>query len=217
MRFKYLVLFLLGPLWLWSQNSKKQEPVTPYQLPDFSPGVLFYTNQTTQNVYLNYHKATEQIVLDHASTKLPIEDITNLDSVKIGGHIFIKSDDRWLEQLLSPPNQLLVRHRATVQLESKEGAFGTKSQSTNIDRVLLGDQVAGNYDLRWSDEYRFISHTETWFVKDGVLQKANGVGQIGSIFPEIKKEIKKFVSSEKIDFDDVMDIKKVIMFCRGQE
>lgn len=216
-KLKFSFSFLLMPLCLWSQDEKRKELVSPYLLADFSSGILYFAGRTTQTVSLNYHKVSEQLVMAHLNSKLPIEDITTLDSATIGAHTFVKSDGRLLEQLIASPNQLLVRHRATVQLEAKEGAFGTKSQSTNVDRVVLGQEVAGNYDLRWSDEYRFVAHTEVWFVRDGVLHKANNAGQVGSIFPEIRKEIKNFVAAQNIDFDNSRDIRKVFLFCLDQE
>ena len=193
--------------------SQTTEPNTPYLFPVFLPGTIYFTQSDPKEVILNYHMLKQQMVVAQSHVNIPITDISAIDSVLVGKQIFIKKSGQWREQLIPPPHQLVVGHHASLQLEAKEGAYGTKSHSIQVDQMFFGDEVAGNYDLLWSDEYKFVVRREYFFLRDGQMKKTNNMKQIIKLFPNHKKSIKDYAASRKVDFKQPDQVRLLFSFC----
>ncbi|NND33189.1 MAG: hypothetical protein HKN76_11415 [Saprospiraceae bacterium] len=186
---------------------------TPYLFAEFTTGTLFYSENRHSEVLLNYHRIKDQMVVAQVNARIPIDDIERLDSVRIDGHVFIKKEGSWLEIRRSKKHDLLIKHHATMQIEAKEGAFGTKSHSTQVNQVAFGDQVAGNYDLIWSEEYKFLPRNEYFFITNAGLHKANNLSQVAKIFAKHKKAIKNYALNMKVDFKSPDQVHQLFLFC----
>ena len=153
------------------------------------------------------------MVMELREHKVPINDIETVDSIVLQTSSFIKIDEKFYEQLLATPMQLLIQHKSTSQATAKTGAYGSKAHTGGVVTPLTYEKPIKFYELNWEDHQSVIDRTEYW-VKDGdQWHKANTAKQLASIFPEKKKALRSFISENKLRFDRPSDIKKALLYC----
>ena len=189
---------------------------SPYLFPEFMTGTLFYQSAPSKDAKLNYHTLGEEMILEHRNLKVPINDMEGLDSIHLDDRTFIRREGKFFELLISHPDELVVQHRSSSQLEARTGAYGSKSHTSQIVTMLDEVRQPDFYDLEWKGEYEIVNRMAFWLRQDGAPQKASNLKQIGQIFPEKKKALRKFAAEHKIDFLKPEDVKKLVLFCLEQ-
>ncbi len=215
MRWYGCILFIMISSVALTQESAEGLP-TPYLNDTFQQGTLYYRETDPQTAELNYHKVSEEMVMKLREHKVPINDIEAVDSIRLGNALFVRIEDQFYEQLLSSPMQLLIRHRATSQQATKTGAYGTKAHTGGVATPLNIEERYDYYALVWAEHKVVIDRPEYFIRENDTFHKANNAKQFLSIFPDRKKEFKKLLSENKINFEQPQDIKRALLLCLSQ-
>ena len=201
----------VAALKLEAQSSEFSKP-SPYLIPDFESGILYYQQTEPQTAELNYHKISEEMVIKHRDLMVPINDIQTVDSIRLANRLFIKKNDKFYELLSNAAMQLLVQHRATSQRAAKTGAYGSKAHTGGVASPLEIDKTIDFYALHWPDQQDIVNRTEYWVVDGETWHKANSLKQWIAIFPDKKKQIRSFVSEHGLKVQSTADMKKILDF-----
>ncbi len=210
----FLCCYLATANLLFSQKEAGDKP-SPYLFPEFQEGTLFYRSTTPQTAALNYHKISQEMVMKLREHMVPINDIETVDSIHLDAATFVRIDDRFYEQLAAAEMQLLVQHRSTSQEATKTGAYGQTAHTGGVEVHGAIEKRIEFYALHWEDHKNIIDRTEYW-VKDGdKWHKANNFKQLANIFTDKKKQLKTFVSENKLRLDRPADLARAFKFCVG--
>lgn len=195
--------------------SQGQHP-RPYLLDSFVDGTFFYQSAPPRTAKFNYHLVGQEIVMDFENKKVPVNNFPNLDSIHIGDRNFILVDGKAYEELIGQPTRLLVDHKYTSQIEANEGAYGTKSHAASV--VVADQRIRPNdfYALEWNEGYELVNRTEYYIVEGDNWSKFNSPNQLGQIFKDRKKEIKKYASENNVDLHNTDQVKAMVLFAMGK-
>lgn len=186
--------------------------ISPYLLDSFIEGSLYYKGKPPRVAQFNYHLVGQEIVMDFNEKKVPVNNFPNLDSVRIGDHLFCLKDGRSYELLIPGSVELLLDYRFTSQQEANEGLYGTKSHTQGV--VVANKTLKRNdyYSLHWNEGYELVNRSEFYISENGTSSKFGNANQLGQIFKSKKKQIKEFSNQEKIDFAKSEDVIKIVRF-----
>ncbi len=187
-----------------------QKLETPYLLDSFSLGAIYYKTGENREASLNFHRVTQEVVIEFNEKRVPIPDFSKMDSVDMDGHVFVFAEGRPMEILLYNPVSLYADHKCTSQLMPNAGAFGVKSHSTKV--VTEKRERVGVYTWQLDNGYEIKDRTVFWLVLDDQWNKFGNVKQLGQLFSAKKKLLKKYADEHDIDFGNSADVREIVSF-----
>ena len=224
--FVLLMLFFSG--WVFAQErqlieassgedlSSKVSTNMRYLLPDFTDGQVFFKNSFLSTGKLNYNVLVgEMQFLENDEVRaLETKDIS---VVKIDDRLFFPyRGNEFSEELLSAyPYKLRVRSKGNISPFAKKGAYGTTSSTSSITSYSsISSQDGQMYNLSVEEDVLVSVRYFYYLVGENgkYLQIAN-TKTFTKQFPAFSKQIEAFVKENKIRFDNVDDLKKLLVYC----
>ena len=184
--------------------SKKDWNSVIYRLPEFQSGKVTFKDGTSTSDYpvLNYNINIEKIVVAESKDTVNLKNSINVKSITIGDHVFINNSPKgFVEKLNQTPVALGVRPLLKVMYEN-----------TNGERFAATDWElpTSKYDRLYTvqEEYYFIDKKENVF-------RAT-LPSIKKIYKPSKKEVRKYVKQNKIDFNKKDNLLQLLDFCKDK-
>ena len=184
-----------------------------YMFKGFIPGIVKKKNGERISALLNYNTLTEEMIFTKDTVKYALAQLEDIDTVYLAGKVFVPYNDIFFEKATSTPVALYIEHKTTILPPGKDLGYGSKTQLgsiTNATQIRNGNR---EFNLKLPDDYKLVSRTTYWVIKDGKYVQVNNIRKVQGIFPARADAIKSFVKQHNIKMSNADDMIKLIEFC----
>lgn len=205
------ILLLCLSLASLAQNSSMQakfEATLPdsvkYVMPAFRPGRVVYKNGEYSNGVFNISTIDQSLRFMQDGQELAVADLDDVDRVTIGGVLFFRQQNGFFGIVEQAGDVCLCVERRMLFDDTKSGAYGRRSSTTNIKEMqsLHSDQGV-DFDL--SGEVRYTIQERALLYRNGKMYYP-GKRQFIKLFPDKKDTIEAWTGDNKLDQDDYNSI-----------
>lgn len=220
---KYLLINILATLvmgitWLNLSAQTKPDGTAPqFLFPEFIKGEIRLKNGKSQFAQLNYNTISERIVFKQDEKIFDLINVENIDTVYILKSKFIPSGSKfYYELLLNSKVPLFVEHKGKLLPPGKPGAYGTTSQVSSSTYLSSTQLQSGYYNLKLPEDYDVKVDPVFWIKKDSSMVSFISEKQFLKIFPESEAELKRFIRQDRIKFDRIHDVIRLLTWMNMQ-
>lgn len=206
---------------------KTADPRVVYLYDEFQRGTVYFSRGTTSQMRLNYRLLVDDMVMmnESGNTRSLIRGAA-FDSIRIQEKLFIfHRTYGYLEKVSNDSNNVFIKYQSTHSMEEIiPGAYGQSPASSSTQRVNLisssdtGGRGPSGRDLRLENlsgaEMEIVITRRPVLVietDDGYLAFTTR-RQLTRVFPDYRREIRNFVRSNSISFDEREDLIKLGRF-----
>lgn len=183
---------LAGTTFSWGQEGKH------FVFPEYQKGTIVYKNKKTNQVELNYNKATEEMVYTGSDgRKMALYPIGQIDTIYFGKRRFVPLENHFEEVLLSGKYVLYATYRCRLSIGAQNIGYGSSS-TTAIDNISSLNTGGEMYQLKLPENYKVEPYTLYTLEVDGRREHFRKIKEVAKIFPERKKEIMSFLKKNKL-------------------
>lgn len=191
-----------------------QKP-TVYLFPEFTKGTVYLKNFTRTTLPMNYDAANKKLCYQQDGVMMELEDNANVDSLVIGGRLFIPYRQRFLEYVpLADNHSLLVDWNLIEKYTGLRQGTGLNPHSiANVQAVNVGALYARQPDgevdnniivTASNNEYTFIYHDKRITFRDRKSLLKH--------LPAHKEEVREFISNHHIGPDNLDEAIQVVEY-----
>lgn len=199
-----------------------------YLYPNFIQGNVHFNTGEVSTAFMNYNILLNEIhfitrrELDALNLETERDFLNNsqslvlddIDFVVIGADVFVNTPRGIMVLVVNHDTQLLQNNKITMQGNTRVGAYGQVGTSAAINAP---DKVPSKYDSHGDPRQlqvatQYTREEEYFLYRDGRLLQASRRG-FERVFPNIRSEIRKFVSDNNTSFTERDDLKKLLVFC----
>ncbi|MCK9626475.1 MAG: hypothetical protein M0R23_08475 [Bacteroidales bacterium] len=184
-----------------------------YVMKDFSDGNVIFQNGEMSKGLLNICVIDQTLrFLSPEGEILKVNNENTVSSVSIKGRSFLKNRSLYIELLeMSDDIVLGVARKITFLEQEKEGAYGKASPTTSVSTMTTysdgGRTVNLGEDIVTPFRYKEIPY----LYKNGIFYVAKKK-YFQKFFPEKKKKIESYINENKVNFDEMEDVKALFLF-----
>lgn len=183
-----------------------------YYLPEFLDGRIIYKDGQFSTGKFNISTLDQTLrYVDNDGNIMGIADNASVDRASIGGMLFLKYRTYYLAFTLEVDGIYLCASRRLVFEDSKKGAFGLESSTTNIKEVKLVEGSGGKvFDLNGNPAYTVRKYP--YIYKNNVAY-APTKRLLLRFFKDKAGKINAYLENHKVnfnDFDQVYDLMSAI-------
>jgi hypothetical protein len=182
-----------------------------YRYPEFIPGRIFITNGLYRDakMNLNFLNGEMEYLIDRDT--LIITNKRDLEIITVAQDTFY-FDKNYLEQISTGPVKVAMKEYIKVKEKQKQDSYGTASSgSASTSYGSLPAQ--GNFFKLSSNTDLYLQRTLEFYLSD---KKGGFVPftkkNLLRLYPKQKDDIKAYLKSDKIKYDDRDDILKLAEF-----
>jgi len=197
------------------------EVLTPekiYQYPKFLHGKIIFKDQTSTEASLNYNYLNSEIeFIDQTNDTLAIakHQMVNIQRIEVNKDTFYY-DNGYLQQVLEIPQGKLAKREMLIILnKEKPGAFDRSTSTTGAEamttfRDYYGSDNAATLRIR---ENITLGYKNQFFFGDNYYSflPANKKNLL-KVFPSRKEIINNYLRENNVDFRNIDDLKKLLLF-----
>ena len=189
-----------------------------YVYPEFRQGVAYLRNGEVSRAWFNYSP-----MLDEMHYKLSgdgeVQALSNgadVGFIKIGNDAFYYAGKMSFAQLVVYDDDAVLcyrRHTRISQDDGNFGAYGTSTETVSASRIQSVAFTPGIKDL---DNYRDLKYeveNDYIMLVDGKPIVIRSAKAFEKAFPKLKKKIKEYLSTNKVNFKKGDDIVALMEFC----
>lgn len=200
-----------------SAQTKPDGSAPQFLFPEFVKGEIRLKNGKSQFALLNYNTVSEQVVFRQDEKIFDLINVENIDTVYIYKSKFIPSEKNFYrELLLNGSVPLFVEHKGSLLPPAKPGAYGTTSQVSSSTYLSSTQLQSGYYNLKLPQDYDVKVEPVFWVFKDGSMASFISEKQFLKIFPASAEELKKYIRQDRIKFDRIQDVVKLLTWMNMQ-
>jgi len=188
-----------------------------YRFPSFKDGIVTFRNGNTAAGKMNYNIYLSLIqFVDAKGDTLAISNPETIDSVSIDSNLFYYNKG-YFQVVASYENCKLVMKQKIDFRPVKIGPFGIQANGTSgLSYESLSNSHVINSRLLLNEDIIVIRQNIYYlFYKKYREEKANRQGFLAA-FPALGSQIETFIKANKINFQNLEDLKKLAAFCSGQ-
>lgn len=178
-----------------------------YVLPQFAPGQVVYKDGTYSAGKFNISTIDQSIrFIDRDGSEKALVDGSNVDRVTIGGVLFLKNLDFFvgIDRAVGPVYLCVCRKMKFD--ESKAGAFGQKSETTNIKEINTVTANGILYKLGQDAAYEIV---EIPYLLKGKNVYPITRSTLFRAFPDKKEFIKTYLKEHSVNLSGYSDVSKL--------
>jgi hypothetical protein len=184
-----------------------------FLFPEFSLGIVKMKNGKSQTTSLNYNTVSERMVYDRSGQIYDIMNPEQIDTVILSERKFIPYGKIFNEVLLIARISLFVEFKGELIPPGAPAGYGGTSQVSNTKYVSSVQLSGGYYNLKLPSDYLVKVDPVYWIRKDSLMSSFVSERQFLKIFPDKESELKHFIKQNKIRFEQVPDLIRLIGFC----
>ena len=189
-----------------------------YVYPHFQNGRVFFINKGITPGKLNYSRVNGEILFNNNGQILALNKLETVEKVTIAKDTFLVSPLGGFVKQISvyPAVSLVQASRVRFLDRERKVAFGNHS-SISSARGVVTLPGTDNNDLRTKvDENLSFVLTDTYYL----LTPSKRLIELNEkdfllAYPNHKKQLKAYMSNTKIDFNDLEDLNKLLLFAQS--
>lgn len=205
-------------------------PRVIYLFPEFMPAVIYYPEQYAE-MNINYRLLMDEIIaLDERGETKALATREKFDSIIINNDMRLVFHHRfgYLEKPPAQNKRFFIKHQSTYTMnEIVPGAYGQASPTSSAQSVNI---LAGreNFSVGSRGERLRLENTTGNEVQVNIVARPtlgliinnefniiNSRRDLNRLFPDHRSEIRSFLRSERISFDERLDLLKLVEFLDG--
>ena len=181
-----------------------------YVVPAFQRGRVVYKNGEFANGDLNISIIDQSLRFRDASGKiLSVDDNQAVDRVTIGPLLFLHLGKDYAGVVATQGDVILcVVRKLEFERDVKTGAYGQKSETTNIGRIGSMYESGGIYDINLQAGYK-IKETPVLVKKN--RHYAFSRKSLEKLFPDKKAAIADYLRDNSVNFDSAADAEALFL------
>ncbi len=201
-----------------------------YLFSDFMPAVIYYPGEYAQ-MNINYRLLMDEIIaLDERGETKALTTREKFDSIVVNNDMRLVFHNRfgYLEKPPARNKRFFIKHQSTYTMnEIVPGAYGQASPTSSAQsvNVLAGRE---NFSVASRGERLRLENTTGNEVQVNIVARPtlgliinndfniiNSRRDLNRLFPDHRSEIRSFLRSERISFDERLDLLKLVEFLDG--
>lgn len=210
-----LVMLLSGKHMVNAQISVSDN-IPQYLFNRFAEGIVVKKGGDKIVTPLNYNIVTEEMIFIDDGRYLALGNLSSIDTVYLNDMIFIPSQDAFYELAVIGKIKLLVQFLGTVRVEGEDIGYGITSKTSRVTTLETLTNSGVIYDMDLPDNLE-VSRKITYYIeKDGERERFINERAFLRIFRDRKKELKKYIDEEDIDFDNYNDVVSLVKYMNNK-
>lgn len=209
-----MTILLSGLIFQINAQTDQMENLAQYLFPQFSKGIVKMKTGKDLSLNLNYNIVTEKMVFIQKEQVFDLVNAETVDTIKVNNKLFIPKGKIFLEVLSEGEGVLYLQHKASIVDPGKPAAYGGTSQtssSISLTRLEMGGSM---YNMKLPDNVIVKSEPVYWIIPSDKDYSFTNERQFLKIFKEKESEIKKYIKTNDIKFDDPSKVFMLFNYCR---
>lgn len=189
-------------------------------LPEAVESVV-YTDGKSETRNLNYNILYDHFFYSDRRGRTLWLGPRDVDSVRLGDSLFRSFEDEGFFVVVPGIPELLVRHNIDISTETlTRGAYGTTNETASIEvlrAITTASGANGSMHTAYLEnpggqELRITLKREEKFyvLKEGEVLDASNRRALQRAFPEHRREIRRYVRNNDIDFESLEDLSGIL-------
>lgn len=183
---------------------------------DFTNGSVLFKDGTKTAAMLNYDTFEEQMIFKNGNEIMALASPELISSIKINDHVFEWLEgDIFLEKIDNPSVLIYKRNRNQLMSKGKGTAFGGVSNTSSVQPVnnlprgydKQGTELSVNEDFELMPDNVYYTKGKTGF------RSLASSKQFCKAFGGDKKDVTKYIQTNKMNLQNVDDVLQVIEYC----
>ncbi|XOV91994.1 MAG: hypothetical protein ACFHWX_17515 [Bacteroidota bacterium] len=202
---RFSLLLSLTLFTLLSISQQRREVIDQHLFPQFAKGVILFKNGVKREVFINYNKITEELLVANGSVSIALPNTENetIDTIYADGRKFVRLENKFLEVKYHSPSTTLF-----VEFKCKTITY------TSTQYLNYGDQT-DNYkteDRLGTKNYNAEPFVVYWIKADQTLFKVLRLKDLMKAFEKKKPLYKTYLKQHEVDFDDVEQVEEFVRY-----
>ena len=188
-----------------------------YVYPEFRQGVAYLKNGEVSRASFNYCMLMDEMHYRVSGGEVQaLSNGADIGFIKIGSDAFYYAGKMSFAQLVVYDDDAVLcyrRHTRISQDDGNFGAYGTSTETVSASRIQSVAFTPGIKDL---DNYRDLKYeveNDYIMLVDGKPIVIRSAKAFEKAFPKLKKKIKEYLSTNKVNFKKGDDIVALMEFC----
>ena len=180
-----------------------------YVLPAFGRGTLLYRDGTYSMGMFNISTLDQTLrFIDADGSEKALTDNSSVDRLSVGSILFIHPQNAYLGVVETIDDVMLCVERRLRFDDSKSGAYGTTSSTTNIKTVSVADATTGvRYKLSGDLRYEVRETPYLYYKKRLYVPSAK---RFRKCFPDKAASIDACLAEHPVDFADFASVRDLM-------
>lgn len=191
-----------------------QQEYYKFLLDNFGKGKIVYTNSGTREAILNYETVSENMLfMLQDSTIWELAEPEKIALIYIGDRVFEYVNKGIFYERIKIGNEFMyVRWKSSVISRGKEIGYGMVSATGAVD---IADQAFGGgtlSELKSTEKFEAVSRNMYYLKIKNKFKSFNSFNALAKLFKKHETEIKRYVETENLNFNEVKDIEKTVNY-----
>lgn len=211
---KTILMVMILSLSLPLKSQTTSDGSTPqFLFPGFTMGKVRMKNGTSQSIILNYNTVSEKMVYEKDDKLYDMVNTEMIDTVFLQNSKFVPVGKVFHEVLLIAPISLFVQHKGELLPPGTPAGYGGTSQVSNTKLMSSVELSSGYYNLKLPADYIVKADPVYWIRKDNNMYSFINERQFLKIFPDKETEFKQFIKQNRIKFDKLSNLVRLVEHC----
>ena len=198
---------------MYAANAQ-QKDTSSFLFDEFQNAVVIFKDGSQYHEKMNYNILLEKFFfIDRADqTKKILSNPQDVRVIQFGNRVFYMEGDKGIEIIPINPT-LYVQYKGNIRKEASKGAYGQASETTYI-RTYGGIYGNGGERFEFDPEKLILGnrYNNYWIERKGKKKSFKNFKQFIKLYPDKKEEIEKFIENNRIDFNNVEQIKTLCIY-----
>jgi hypothetical protein len=211
---KNLALFISLICFSINCNSQiiSEGPTAQFLFPDFLNGKVLLRNGEIRELVMNYNTLVGKIVYKQNGRYYDFTNQDIADTIFVGDSKFISYLGVLFQVLSSEKIPCFVHYKGTLLPPGTPAGYGVNSQVSNTKLQTSFSTSSGNYNLELPKDYKVQIDLSYRIILDDKLLDFSNQRELLKIFPEKADQLKQFIKTHKIKFDQASDIENLAIY-----
>ncbi len=194
-------------------QSRPDGSMPQFLFPEFTKGEVRMKKGEGKAALMNYNTVSEKMVFMQGEKIYEMTDIERIDTVTIMERKFVPVGKIFHEVILKGDISLFVQHKGDLMLPGKPAPYGGTSQTSSSSTVTSMEYDSRIVNLELPKDYSVNNKRVFWIRAKSGMSDFLGEKQFLKIFPENNADLKKYIKENKIRFERIQDVEKLVVFC----
>jgi len=181
-------------------------------LPEFKKGTVYFKDGNNVNSILNYDGLTQEFLFNNNGTILALGETVNVDSINIDNRIFINTGKKFYEKVRAGSGEYYINWTSKLIDVGKQGGYGGVSKTSATDSYTSTGHALDPLRFTQDTGYESDLGTDYYLKIDNKYKRFSSAKSLAKLLKKEDKELENFAKTEKIDFKDPDDVKKLLDF-----
>jgi len=169
-------------------------------------------NKARLSTTFNYDASNQEMLFQQGDNRFIVTNGHEIDTIYISGRKFIPYKNRFLEIRKEEKGEIIIDWKIKEVYLGKKGAYGQITQA-NVDVINTNYFQNNVYENQSADVHKIVYQNEYAFTYNTKKIRFKNQKQLINALPAHKESLNEFLKTEKIDFQNIPDIIRLINYC----